>query len=290
MGVFFAICTSLSWAVIPIFIKPASAELSSANISFFRLVAGFAGLLLISGLSPGWKERCKQTFKPAAFAGLLFAYHYWSYIEGVAWSGPALGRVLIGLGSVFLALMGILLFGEQLGRIQKLGIALAFVGVGSFTFSLYGSKIGDINFPAALLLTSSAAVWACYAGIQRTASRTGLGSEFLVIMFAFASACTALLTQPSQFLETTPIGLCSTALLGLLTVSGYFCFSNAIGKIPASHVSVITCASPIVTLVLLLGIYYMFPNFLPPEDLTISSLAFAGLNICGVILVVTQRK
>ena len=288
-GVIYAIATTFSWAVIPILIKPAALELASANISFYRLLIGFIGLMFLSGLKKGWQQRALLSFKPACLAGILFAYHYWSYIEGISLSGPALGRVLVGLGSVFLAIMGVVLFKEELRGVQKLGIVLAFGGVAAFSYSLYGSGIGNVSLWAVLILISSALVWACYAGIQRNASRDSVGTEFLMIMFAVASLCTFLISHPSELFEVSYRASLSTLLLGLLTISGYFCFSKAIGQIPASHVSMFTCISPIITLLILLMIYTIFPSFLPPEGLSLISFLWAGFSVCGLVLVVTNR-
>ncbi len=290
-GVLFAALTSISWAFIPILIKPASLELSSANISFMRLVGGTIGLFLLSRAKPEWKSRIKQAMKPALFAGFLFTYHYWSYVEGIAWSGPALGRVLINLGSVFLALIGLFFFRERLSPLQLFGVICAFIGVATFTLSLYGWSFGDVEMPAVLLLLSSASVWAVYGFLQRHASRENLGSEFLLIMFAIAAILTSFFTAPSQFLNASPLALTSTGILALLTVTGYSFFSKAMStEIPLTHLTVLTCTSPLLTLILLLLLKAYLPNALPPEGVSVVSLLPATICVLGVYLVVSKKK
>lgn len=195
------------------------------------------------------------------------------------------------MGSVFLALIGLFFFHERLGPLQLLGVCCAFLGVAAFTLSIHGGSIENVQLPAVLLLLSSALIWSVYAFLQRHASRDNLGSEFLMIMFAVSASLTFFLTTPSEYMHASPLALLSTLILALLTISGYGCFSKAMStEIPLTHLTVVTCTSPLLTLLMLLFLNNYFSTLLPPEGLTPFCLIPAAFCMFGVYLVVAKKK
>ena len=105
------------------------AETPPTISAFYRML--FAGLMLgvVITLQRGWRPLPRQVWWWCAAAAAAFAADLWLWHRSILLVGPGLATLLANGQVFFMALAGVVLFGERVGLRFASGIGLAFFGL-----------------------------------------------------------------------------------------------------------------------------------------------------------------
>ena len=149
----------LSWGFNHIAAKVALADIPPLTQAALRSLGG----ALILGALALWREkdlfRADGTLFGGVLAGLLFAAEFFALYLGLQWT-QASHAVLFLYSAPFFVALGLLIVApnERLGRLQWIGMALAFVGV-AMALGVSGATSRDILI-GDLLCLAAGALWA----------------------------------------------------------------------------------------------------------------------------------
>src|SRR5690606_19631627 len=97
--------------------------------AFWRMAFGGAMLLGWVVASGGWRALAPRTWGWIAATGAFFAADLWLWHRSILLVGPGLATLLGNAQVFFMALAGVLLFGERIGPRFLAGLLLAFAGL-----------------------------------------------------------------------------------------------------------------------------------------------------------------
>lgn len=201
----------------------------------------------------------------AVLTGAAFGLHIVSYIAGVTMTSVASAAALASLQPVFVALGSVLFLREKVPMRVKAGIAFALVGgaiVGGADLIRdgFGASQGSTGFAglSGPILGDLAAVGAglAFSGYLLLGRKLRQKLDFFPYLFIVFSSAAVLvgglsLAAGADLLSVPPVSLLYLALLGVgCTVVGYGCWNWALAYVPASTVSVLVLAGPVVETIL----------------------------------------
>ncbi|WP_242112982.1 DMT family transporter [Luteimonas aquatica] len=105
------------------------AETPPTVSAFWRLLFGGVLVLLYARIARQWQPLPRRAWLWALLPGAIFASDLWLWHRSILLIGPGLSTLLANAQVFFMALAGVLLFGERLGPRFLLGIALSFFGL-----------------------------------------------------------------------------------------------------------------------------------------------------------------
>lgn len=125
----------------PILVK--AAAVGPAIAGFYRVLVGGTILLVLAAfkrevLWTGW-----PAFRVAALAGVLFSLDLTLWHRAIDYVGPGLATILGNCQVFFLALFGVLLFGEKINWKFVLALPLAMLGIVMIVWGEWGSLGAD---------------------------------------------------------------------------------------------------------------------------------------------------
>lgn len=253
-GILFSIGTGLLWAVLAIKLKISLDYATAGTIVWLRFVVAFIGLTLLFALrSPKEFFILKSPPKLGVYSGLFLAFNYFAYMKGVEYTSPANAQIMIQIGPLLLVFVGILYFKEGMGRIQKIGFALALLGFALFYGDqLKASQGSNPNFNLGYLWVLAAAVtWTAYGALQKKLMGQYRPQTLNYLIYALSIVVLAPLVQWSEFLTWSPMVWLLMISLGLNTLIAYGFFAEALQRIPASLTSLILSLNPLLTILLM---------------------------------------
>lgn len=266
------------------------AETPPTISAFYRML--FAGLMLgaVITLQRGWRPLPRQVWWWCAAAAAAFAADLWLWHRSILLVGPGLATLLANGQVFFMALAGVVLFGERVGLRFASGIGLAF-------FGLYLMLGGDWDsLPAGYRW----GVWAglgtglCYAlynlslrraqGVAHAAgSAAGHRSAPIAQVLAVIALLCAMLLGMAGVAEGSSFVIPTWRSLGwLLLLAGLgHCLSWVLISRAMAHLKV-----AVVGLLLLLQPIVAFLLDLAVLDLQVEPRAWAGLalTLAGIFL------
>jgi len=264
------------------------AETPATISAFYRML--FAGLMLAAVLTVrgGWRPLPRQVWWWCAAAAAAFAADLWLWHRSILLVGPGLATLLANAQVFFMALAGMVLFGERVGLRFASGIALAF-------FGLYLMLGGDWD---SLPPQYRWGVWAglgtglCYAlynlslrraqGEARAGAVAGARAPIEQVLAVIALLCAVLLGM-AGLAEGSSFVIPSWQSLGwLLLLAGLgHCLSWVLISRAMAHLKV-----AVVGLLLLLQPIVAFLLDLVVLEITVEPRAWVGLalTLAGIFL------
>ncbi len=289
-GVAMALTTTLLWGFLPIFLKIALKEFSPQTIVGFRFLFAFVALMAFLVLK---RDRPLQilTRPPGlgVLAGLALAANYFYFLQGVNFSGPANGAIVVQTAPVIVVLAGVFLFKERFNRQQVAGLVIASLGFYIFFLDMSAHvKDADLYTKANFNILVGAALWAVYMVFQKTLSKDFQAQHLNLLVYGVA----ALVFFPMAIWgEFAGVGIKTWALmifLGLNTLLAYGALAEAIKRIPLSLISVMITLNPLITLAATRALPLIFPGLLVPEMIDLQGYIGACIAVAGVVLVVRK--
>ena len=266
------------------------AETPPTISAFYRML--FAGLMLgaVIFLQRGWRPLPRQVWWWSAAAAAAFAADLWLWHRSILLVGPGLATLLANAQVFFMALAGVVLFGERVGLRFMSGIALAFFGLTLMLGGDWDSLPADYRW----------GVWAglgtglCYAlynlslrRAQRQAHDAGLAAGHrdapIVQVLAMSALLCAVLLGLAGVAEGSSFVIPTWRTLGwLLLLAGLgHCLSWVLISRAMAHLKV-----AVIGLLLLLQPIVAFLLDLVVLDLVVEPRAWLGLalTLAGIFL------
>jgi len=288
-----AIITAVSWAVLAIGLKFGLHFASSGTIVWFRMLVPFLFLFFFYAFQD--TKKLSILIHPpltALVAGLCLALNYFGYMKGVEFTNASTAQIMIQLAPMSLVLIGIFYFKETPSSLQAVGFLSALSGFILFYLDQLDmqSQVHTHFANGNLWIITAAASWAIFATFQKILLRRFSPQQFNMLIYG---VCVLVLAPLANFSEFSNWSLGVWVLmfaLGLNTLIAYGTLAEAIKRIPASHVSIIITANPLLT-IFLIGVMATFEiNWIDPEPIAWRGFLGAGLVVTGVALAVWKKR
>ncbi len=228
--------------------------------------------------------------KGALIAGAFLAVNYVGYMKGIEFTSPSNAQILIQLAPATLVLAGMFLFKERPYPIQIVGLILTGVGL-YFFFSdqLNESKGNRDSFVLGnIWLVIGALTWTGFAIFQKSLSRFWSSSQLNLIIFGVASLILLPFIDWGRLTQLNLFQHLWLWFLGINTLFSYACLGVALQKAPASEVSPIITANPLLTILFMIILEHFALDWLEPEHISLWGYFGAVVLVIGVILAVMR--
>jgi chloramphenicol-sensitive protein RarD len=257
-GLLYGLAAYVFWGVVPIYFN-ALREVRPLELLAHRILWSVPLLALLLMLGGTWSEfrRCFRSYRlRLLFLGstVCIAVNWFVYIYGVVTKQvvqTSLGYFICPLVSV---LLGRLILGERLRRLQWIAVFLAAVGVGLLIF-----QGGEWPWIALSLAFS----FALYGLLRKLAAVDGLaGLSVETCLLAPLAAGYLLWLQNDGTLQWGQLGLTVQILLllsGIVTAVPLLCFGQAAKLLPLSTLGFLQYVSP--SLQLIVAVYVLEQPF-----------------------------
>ncbi|UCJ17043.1 EamA family transporter RarD [Pseudomonas sp. MM211] len=285
-GYILGLCAYVIWGLFPLYFKAIQA-VPPLEIIVHRALwsAVFGALLLLVWKHPGWLRELidhPKRFAVLAISGSLIAGNWLVYVWAVnngRMLEASLGYYINPLVNV---LLGMLILGERLRRLQWVAVALAAAGVAQQLW-----QVGSLPWVSLALALSFAA----YGLIRKkapVAALPGLVVEtWLLLPLAIGWILlhpAAMSNQPAFWTTTEALWLMAA---GPVTLIPLVCFNAAARHLPYTTLGFLQYVAP--TLVLLLAVF-VFDEHLDPVKIVAFVFIWAGLAVYSVDAWLTLRK
>ena len=253
--------------------------------AFYRVLFG-GGFLLVYILATKRSLFRGLTGLLAIFlAAVFFAADLWTWHRSIIYVGPGLATMLANFQVFFLALAGILFFGERWRWQLVVAIPMALLGLGMIA-GFDWQKLTE-EYRTGIWLGLLTAVF--YAGyilsLRRT--RTDGRQRSAVVDLALVSLISAASLGIGAAVAGDPLSLSWSKDLGLLLayalvaqVLGWLLIAHSLGQVPASRVGLILLLQPLLAFVW--DVLFFSRSITPPE------LTGAALTLLGIYLGMRQ--
>ncbi|MDP6054905.1 MAG: DMT family transporter [Candidatus Latescibacteria bacterium] len=295
LGLGLSIITSLAFGFLPIALKGMLEILDVYTLTWYRFMISVAVLApfivrpgkLSTAAWPG-----KRLIVIVLLAGLLMSGNYLLYILGLLYVSPSTAQVVIQQASLFFLLGSLVIFREQFTGRQWVGLAIVIFGLLLFFNERLIAMV--INFTedtlGVLLITGAALIWAIYALLQKHLLKTYSASTTILLFYSIGSLAFLPFAQPSLVFQLSGVHIGLLFGLGLISLISYGAFAEALNHWEASRVSAVLATVPVITVAMVKITTALFPDFIPPESLSMLSLAGAVLVVTGSIMMALGRS
>ena len=292
-GILFAILTALLWGFLAIALKVAVEFVDPFTIVWFRFTLAFAILaLIISIKKPSFFSIFRKPPLTLIIAALFLGINYLGFLQGIHYTTPGNAQVVMQIGPIMLALVGIIIYGERLSAQQITGFAIA--GVGLFFFyreqinNLIGNK--EIYNQGMLWILLGASSWVIYATLQKKLVKNYAPQQLNLVIYLLPALGYLPLVNFNTFNNLTfPLWLL-LIFLALNTLIAYGALAEALKYTEANKISIIITCNPIITIIAMMALEAMAVSWIEPENFNPWAITSGILVITGAVLVVAKRK
>ena len=258
--------------------------------AFYRMLFAAAMLALLVVVRRDWRPLPRAVWWLALLPATAFAADLWLWHRSILLVGPGLATLLANAQVFFMALAGVVLFGERIGPRFLAGLALAFAGL----WLLLGGDWAGLAAGYRWGVWLGLATGLCYAvynvglrQVQRAGTALAPSRPAPVAqVLAVVSALSALLLGGAGLVEGVSFAIPGwSALAWLLLLAGvghclsWILISRAMQHLPVALVGLLLLAQPVCAFVLDL-IVLQRPT-LPREWLGLG-LTLAGIFLAGL--------
>lgn len=232
--------------------------------AFFRML--FSTLLLLPFVS-----RSRQAFKSISvshlllmmFSGISLGLHFYTWFISLEHTSIANSMVLISMSPLFTLSGGALIFGTKFSLKEVLITFIAIVG--SLIMALHTGTfdLGEMYGNGMALL--GAFLIAVYLLIGRYCRKSVTTTTYTFIVYSFATLSLGLITLRSKvpLMEHSLKDWLIFLLLAIVpTLLGHSLFSYALKYVKAAFISTVVLFEPVITIVLAMFIFQVYPDLL----------------------------
>lgn len=295
LGLGLSIITSLAFGFLPIALKGMLEMLDVYTLTWYRFmisVAVLAPFIVRPGKLSTTAWPGKRLIVITLLTGLLMSGNYLLYILGLLYVSPSTAQVVIQQASLFFLLGSLVIYREQFTGRQWVGLAIVIFGLLLFFNERLIAMV--INFTedtlGVLLITGAAVIWAIYALLQKQLLKTYSASTTILLFYSIGSLVFLPFAQPSLVFQLSGVHIGLLFGLGLISLISYGAFAEALNHWEASRVSAVLATVPIITVATVKITTALFPDLIPPESLSMLSIAGAVLVVTGSILMALGRS
>ncbi len=285
-GYVLGICAYTIWGLFPLYFK-LLAQVPSAEIVVHRVLwsALCGSLLLLAWKHPGWWRELRahpQRLLVLTVSGLLIASNWLLYVWAVNHDQMLAASLGYYINPLVNVLLGMLLLGERLRRLQWLAVGLAACGVLQQLWLL-----GSLPW----LSLALALTFGFYGLIRKKAPVAALPGLVVETWLLLPLALLWLLLNPQAVSAQAAFWSDSTALwllaAGPITLLPLLCFNAAARHLPYTTLGFLQYLAP--TLVLLQAVW-LFDEPLDANKLLAFGFIWAGLLVYSLDAWISLRK
>ena len=295
LGLGLSIITSLAFGFLPVALKGMLEILDVYTLTWYRFmisVAVLAPFIVRPGKLSTTAWPGKRLIVIILLTGLLMSGNYLLYILGLLYVSPSTAQVVIQQASLFFLLGSLVVYREQFTGRQWVALAIVIFGLLLFFNERLIAMV--INFTedtlGVLLITGAAVIWAIYALLQKQLLKTYSASTTILLFYSIGSLAFLPFAQPSLVFQLSGVQIGLLFGLGLISLISYGAFAEALNHWEASRVSAVLATVPIITVATVKITTALFPDLIPPESLSMLSIAGAVLVVTGSIIMALGRS
>jgi len=298
-GLIFISITVLFWGMLSIALTFALKVQDGVTITWFRfLVAAIISFLyqMARGRLREYRTLSPKEWGIMFIAGVLLITDYVGFVVALNYISPATNQIFSQATPLFMALGGIIFFRERLTFIQVLCFAGLIAGLMMFS----NAALSEMTAEAALsgdrqnfILGASIAVfcsftWACYAMLQkRLGSRLSSTNIFLFIYF-LAVVLLLPIADLGSFGDVKGAGWGILTFCAFNTLIAYGSFGESLRYWPATHISSVVAATPLITIFCSYFAHRLWPDVIPFP--TVNLLGWFGVALTLICMVLFNMR
>lgn len=274
------------WGLFPIYFK-AIQHIPSLEIIVHRAIwsALFGAILLMLWKHPGWWRELRENPKRLlvlAGCGLLIASNWLVYVWAV--NNERMLEASLGyyINPLINVLLGLLILGERLRRLQWVAVGLAAIGVAQQVW-----QVGSLPW-VSLVLALSFGFYGLIRKKAPVAALPGLVVEtwlLLPVALAWLALHPAAMSSQAEFWSSSQWLWLAAA--GPITLIPLVCFNAAARHLPYTTLGFLQYIAP--TLVMLQAIF-LFGEHFDPAKLMAFAFIWAGLAVYSLDIWLSLRK
>lgn len=287
-GILSVTFTALLWGILAIAIKIAFQFIDTTTMVWFRFAFASVFLLIYFVITKPRELLIVKKFPiKLLFAGLCLGLNYIGFANGLDFTSPSTAQVVIQLGPISLALVGILIFKEQFNKKQLVGFILAFVGLVLFYFNqlkVFASP--DTYNKGFLWIIFAAFCWVIYAVFQKRLVEKHHPQLLNLFIYLIPALLFTPATDFSVFQKLDVSQWLLMIFLGANTLLAYGFLAIAFKHTQAYKVSIIITLNPIITIATMQLLYHFSFDFIQGEKLSYLSATGAIMLIGGAVIAI----
>lgn len=264
------------------------AAMPPTAVAFWRML--LAGVMLAALVSTrhGWQRLPRKAWWWLAVPVVAFAVDLWMWHKSILLVGPGLSTLLANAQVFFMAIAGVVLFGERLNARFVAGVLLAFSGLWLLLGADWATLPPQYRWGVWLGLGAGVCYAAYNVGIKRSQAEAGAGRarvpvEQVLCYAAFGSALCLGLIGWAEGEAFAPPSLRSWGVLLALAAFGHclswVLISRAMGVLPVALAGLLLLAQPIVAY--LLDVVFLDISISPRQWLGLA-VSLAGIFVAGM--------
>lgn len=261
-------------------------ELSPLTLIYMRQLLGVLFITVVA-----LKRKRSFSIKLSDAGGVLAValvacFHLWIQVTGLQFTSASNTGWIIGITPVFMAILGLIFFGEKLNLLQSSGILVAFVGLILLVSKGDLTSIDLVSNKGDLMVLTSAFTWSVYSLVGKKVTLNyppmmTILYVFITMLIVF-SPVTINTTNISQVINLSAVGWWSILFLGILCSGlAYVLWAEAMNEMHSSKVGAFLYIEPFVTVL----VAWIFLK----EEITLLML-ISGLIILGGVVMVNKKK
>ena len=267
------------------------AGMAPTAVAFWRML--LAGLILgaLVQIRHGWQPLSRMAWLWCVVPALAFAIDLWMWHKSILLVGPGLATVLANAQVFFMALAGVLFFGERVGPRFAAGVLLAFLGLWLMLAGDWASLPREFRWGVWLGLGTGIAYAVYNIGIRRSQSEAAQGKarapvEQVLCIAALGSALCLGLMGGAEGVAFAPPSLHAWGILLVLAAVGHclswILISRAMVALPVAVAGLLLLAQPIVAYLADVALF----------DLPTTPLQWLGLaaTLAGIFIASMRRR
>lgn len=249
--------------------------------AFYRLLFGGGFLLLYVLATKRLLSKALTGLLAIFLAAAFFAADLWAWHRSIIYVGPGLATILANFQVFFLAMAGVLFFGERWRWQLMIAIPMALLGLGMIVGFDWRSLTGQYRTGIWLGLLTAVFYAAFILSLRRT--RTDGRQRSAVVDLALVSLISAALLGIGATAAGDSLALSwSRDLVILLAyalvaqVFGWLLIAHSLAQVPASRVGLILLLQPLLAFV---WDVLFFSRSITPTELTGAALTLLGIYL-----------
>lgn len=288
LGLGLSLLTVVLWGVLPIALKVTLKVLDVYTVIWFRFFISFILLaisLLINKKLPSLEQLRFSSGKLLAIATIFLGGNYLLFMKGLALTTAANAEVLIQLATVLLGFGGLVIFRERYTLWQWFGVSVLTLG---FLLFFKAQITNLITAQGQYLLGSGflvlgAVSWAIYALAQKQLLQSLSSAHIMLIIYGGCALLFTPFAKITTIFTLDTLHFSTLLFCGFNTLIAYTSFAESLAHWEASRVSAVLALAPIVTLISVWLVAGMFPDLIPPENITLIGIIGACLVVAGSV-------
>jgi drug/metabolite transporter (DMT)-like permease len=274
----FLALANLFWAGNYVFGEMVTREISPISLTFFRWAFAFLPLLAIAGLieRPDWRTALREWPVHLLQSALGLTGYTLLLYAALGLTGAVNAAVISAINPATIALAAAIFLHERLGRVQVLGLVVAFIGV---TVVLTGGEVGQLleqGFGVGdLLVIGSVLAWTVYSLISRRLATPPITATAVQAVFAVVTML-PVIAITGVSLPTSGAGALGLAYIVIFpSMAGYALWNIGASKVGPARAGIFLNLLPVFTVLIALA----FGATLEPPALIGGALVIAGVYL-----------